>query len=234
MNGKWLSIVVLVGTAVLLVGLNSCGRDQQLVSIQVQPSVENFGASTIPVIDNAGATVQLRALGTYIHPPVTKDITNQVTWASNDTQMMTVDATGLLTATGDSCGGSLVSATMTTNTSAGGISSTGAVVTGFMTGNVICFTGTGSGGGTTGPSLTINFTGSGSGTVTSSPAGLSCASSSVSCTSSSFASGTTVTLTAVASGTFGGWGGCDTVDGTGLVCTVNNLTAARAVTATFN
>ena len=37
----------------LLVGLNSCGRDQQLVSIQVQPSVENFGASTIPVIDNA-------------------------------------------------------------------------------------------------------------------------------------------------------------------------------------
>jgi hypothetical protein len=235
MNRKWWSIVVFVGAAGLLVSLNSCGRDQQLVSIQVQPSVENFGASTIPVSANAGSTVQLRALGTYIHPPVTKDITNQVTWASNDTQMMTVDATtGLLTATGLSCGGSLVSATMTTNTSAGGISSTGAVVTGFMTGNVICFTGTSSGGGTTGPSLTINFTGSGSGTVTSSPAGLSCASSSVSCTSSSFASGTTVTLTAVASGTFGGWGGCDTVDGTGLVCTVNNLTAARAVTASFN
>lgn len=233
MNGKWWSIVVLVAAAGLLVGLNSCGRDQQLVSIQVQPSVENFGASTIPVSANAGATVQLRALGTYIHPPVTKDITNQVTWASNDIQMMTVNATGLLTATGDSCGGSLVSATMTTNTSAGGISSTGAVVTGFMTGNVICFTGT-SGGGTTGPSLTINFTGSGSGTVTSSPAGLSCASSSVSCSSSSFASGTTVMLTAVASGTFGGWGGCDTVDGTGLVCTVNDLTTARAVTATFN
>jgi len=68
MNRKWWSIVVLVGAAGLLVGLNSCGRDQQLVSIQVQPSVENFGASTIPVIDNAGATVQLRALGTYIHP----------------------------------------------------------------------------------------------------------------------------------------------------------------------
>jgi hypothetical protein len=233
MNGKWLSIGVLVAAAGLLVGLNSCGRDQQLVSIQVQPSVENFGASTIPVIDNAGSTVQLRALGTYIHPPVTKDITDQVTWASNDTQMMTVNATGLLTATGDSCGGSLVSATMTTNTSAGGISSTGAVVTGFMTGNVICFTGT-SGGSTTGPSLTINFTGNGSGTVTSSPAGLSCASSSVSCSSSSFASGTTVTLTAGPSGTFGGWGGCDTVDGTGLVCTVNDLTTARAVTATFN
>ena len=29
--------------------------------------------------------MQLRALGTYIHPPVTKDITNQVTWESNTT-----------------------------------------------------------------------------------------------------------------------------------------------------
>ena len=233
MNGKWLSIVVLIAVASLLSGLNSCGRDQQLVSIQVQPVSETFGASTTPVIDDAGLTVQLRALGTYIHPPVTKDITSQVTWASNDTQMMTVDATGLLAVTGLTCGGSLVSATLTTNTSAGGISSTGAVVTGFMTGNVVCFTGT-SGGGTTGPSLTINFTGSGSGTVTSSPAGLSCASSAGSCSSSGFASGTTVTLTAVPSGTFGGWGGCDGVDGTGLVCTINDLTSARAVTATFN
>lgn len=233
MNGKWLSMVVLVAAAGLLVGLNSCGRDQELVSIQVQPVSETFGASTIQVIDDAGLTVQLRALGTYIHPPVTKDITNQVTWASNDTQMMTVNSTGLLTVTGFSCGGTLVSATMTTNTSAGGISSTGAVVTGFMTGNVVCFTGTSSGG-TTGPSLTINFTGSGSGTVSSSPPGLSCASSSVSCSSSSFASGTTVMLTAAPSGTFGGWGGCDSVDGTGLVCTVNNLTTARAVTATFS
>jgi hypothetical protein len=79
MNGKWLSIVVLVAAAGLLVGLNSCGRDQQLVSIQVQPVSETFGASTIPVSDDAGLTVQLRALGTYIHPPVTKDITSQVT-----------------------------------------------------------------------------------------------------------------------------------------------------------
>jgi len=52
------------------------------------------------VIDNAGAGVQLRALGSYIHPPVTKDITNKVTWASNDTRMFSVSSTGLLTATG--------------------------------------------------------------------------------------------------------------------------------------
>ena len=92
MNGKWWSIVVLVAIAGMLLGVNSCGHSQQLVSIQVQPSVETFGSSTTPLIENAGAQVQLRALGTYIHPPVTKDITNQVSWVSNTTQMFTVDA----------------------------------------------------------------------------------------------------------------------------------------------
>ena len=117
MNGKWLSLVLLIAVASLLTGLNSCGRSQELVSIQIQPASETFGAADVPVIANAGANVQLRALGTYIHPPVTKDITSQVTWASNDPQMMTVDASGLLTATGLSCGASLISATITTNKS---------------------------------------------------------------------------------------------------------------------
>src|ERR1700722_1238087 len=166
MNGKWWSIVVLVAVAGVLLGGNSCGRDQQLVSIQIQPTVETFGSSTTPVIDNFGAQVQLRALGTYIHPPVTKDVTNKVTWSSNTPQMFTVDATGLLTATGESCGGTLVSATITTNTSAGGLSSSGAVVTGFMTANVVCFTSSG-GGGTGSPVLTLTFAGLGAGIVAS-------------------------------------------------------------------
>ena len=120
MNGKWWSIAVLVAVAGMLLGVDSCGHSQQLVSIQVQPSTETFGSSTTPVIDNFGAQVQLRALGTYIHPPVTKDITNQVTWSSNTPQMFTVDATtGMLTATGESCGGTLISATVTTGKSAG-------------------------------------------------------------------------------------------------------------------
>jgi len=139
MNGKWWSVVVLVAVAGLLLGANSCGRDQQLVSIQIQPTVETFGSSTTPVFEDAGAQVQLRALGTYIHPPVTKDITNQVTWTSNTPQMVTVDSTGLVTATGASCGGTLISATVTTNTSAGGLSSSGAVVTGFMTANGLLY-----------------------------------------------------------------------------------------------
>ena len=62
MNGKWWSIAVLVAIAGMLLGVNSCGRSQQLVSIQIQPTVETFGSSTTPVIDNAGGQVQLRAL----------------------------------------------------------------------------------------------------------------------------------------------------------------------------
>ena len=231
---KWFGIVLLLVASGVLLTLPSCGRSQQLVSIQVQPQVETFGAANIQVIDNAGSQVQLRALGTYIHPPVTKDITSQVTWNSNTPQMFTVDTTGLLTATGLSCGGTLISATLTTNTSAGGLSSSGALVTGYMTANVVCFSSTGGGGGGgTGPSLTLNFLGTGSGTVTSSPPGLSCSSTAGTCSSSSFASGSTVMLTAAPNGTFGGWGGCDGVSGSGLVCTVS-LTTARTVTATFN
>ena len=229
MYRKWFSIAALVASATLLLSVSSCGHSQQLVSITIQPASETFGMANIPVIDDAGLAVQLRALGNYIHPPVTKDITNQVTWASNDTQMFTISSKGLLTATGFVCGSSLVSATATTNSSVGGLSSSGAIVTGTMPANVVCFTGTGGGGG---PVLTVDFTGNGTGTVVSSPVGLNCASTARSC-SASFPSGTTVTLTAtpVGSSSFGGWsGGCTN---SGSACTFS-LQSNTTVTATFN
>lgn len=230
MNGKWLSVIALVVVAGVLLTVSSCGRDQQLVSIQVQPSVETFGDSSIQVPLDAGLQVQLRALGTYIHPPVTKDITNEVTWSSNDTQMMTVNSTGLLTATGGSCGTTLVSATLTTNTSSGGLSSSGALVTGYMTGNVVCFTG--SGGGSGNPPLSVIFTG-GPGSVTSSPAGLGTCDSPGPCITQAFTSGTTVTLTATPSApsTTATWPACPS--GTANPCTVN-LTGTTQVTVAFN
>jgi hypothetical protein len=227
--GKWLGMVGLVAAGALLFNLSSCARDQELVSISITPSTETFGASNIPVIDDAGLNVQLRALGSYIHPEVTKDITDKVTWASNTPQMVTVNSTGLITATGQACGGTIVSATVQTNTSVGGRSSSGAIVTGFMTANVVCFTGSGGG---SGPIVTVNFLGSGSGTVTSSPAGLNCASTQGQC-SFTFPSGTPVTLTATPIGTFGGWSGaCDSISGE--TCTINSLTTDVIVTATFN
>lgn len=231
MNGKWWSFAVLVALAGMLLGVNSCGHSQQLESIQVQPISETFGASNIQVSDDAGLTVQLRALGTYIHPPVTKDITNQVTWASNDTQMMTVNSTGLLTVTGFTCGGALVSATLQTNTSTGGLSSSGAIVTGYMTGNVVCFTSS-SGGGSGSPVLTVTFGGTGTGTVSDTQNSLNCATPTP-CVFQ-YASGTALTLTATPAGTsvFGSWAGCDSATSVNP-CTLT-LTGNRTVTATFN
>jgi hypothetical protein len=218
--------------AVVLGSLSSCGRSQELVSITIQPAVETIGASNIQVIQDAGAQVQLRALGTYIHPPVTKDITNEATWASNDTQMFGVSSGGLLTATGNACGGTLISASVTTNKSAGGISSSGAVVTGYMTANVVCFTGTGGGGGI-GPALGVTFAGAGAGNVSSSPTGLSCASSAGLC-ATQFPIGTVVTMTATPAGSsaFGGWTGCSTADNVNP-CMIT-LESNTFLTVTFN
>ena len=210
--------------AAFLVSSLSCAHDQQLVSITIQPDVATFGASNIPPIQDAGLSRQLRALGNYIHPPVTKDITDQVTWGSDTPDLVTVTSTGLIVVTSNGgCGDSLISATVNTNSSAGNRSSSGAIVTGFMTAKVICFTGTGSG-----PLLAVNISGTGS--VSSNPSGISCPST----CSANFASGTTITLTATPTGssTSVTWSGCDTMSG--LVCTINSLTADTVVTATFN
>ncbi|MDP3874955.1 MAG: hypothetical protein Q8Q22_00325, partial [bacterium] len=74
----------------------------------------------------------------------------------------------------------------------------------------------------------VSKSGTGSGTVTSVPAGIDCGSS----CSASYTDGTSVTLTATpsAGSTFTSWAGACT--GTGS-CTIS-MTAARAVTATFN
>ena len=230
MNGKWLSIVALVAVAGLLFGVNSCGRSQELVGIQIQPASQTFGAADIRVIDDAGAQVQLKALGTYIHPPVTKDITGQVTWTSNTPQMITVDSSGVITVTGAACGGTIISATVNTNKSSGGISSSGAIVTGSMTANVVCFTSSGGGAGS--PALTVTFLGNGSGAVTDSSQGFSCFSPGP-CVAA-FTSGATVALSAAPNtgSTFASWADCDTPASTNP-CMVT-LTSNHTVVATFN
>jgi hypothetical protein len=210
-----------------LVGLFSCARDQQLVSISVVPDTEIFGASNIPLSADAGLSVQLRALGRYIHPPVTKDITNQVAWVSNDVQMVTVSSTGLITATGLVCGNTVVSATLNTNRSAGNQSSAGAIVTGSMTANVVCFTGSTSG---STALVGVNIT-AGAGTVVSSPTGILCPST----CNAAFATPSTVTLTATPGTGFTttNWiNGCDAIPSPNT-CTIN-LTTDRIVTVTFS
>jgi hypothetical protein len=216
------SCLLLLIVAALFLLFSSCGHEQQLVSMEIQPSTETFGATNIPVIGDTGLTVQLRALGNFIHPPVTKDITSQVVWTSNSPQIVTVDANGLVTVTGQACGDALVSATVQTNRSSGDISSNGAIVTGNMTASVVCFTG----GGT---NLTVAFSGNGQGTVSSSPAGLTCTAPSP-CTAS-FAANTVVTLTAnpTPPSTFVGWTPQSCTSGPQqCVVTINSSTAVIA------
>jgi uncharacterized repeat protein (TIGR01451 family) len=78
--------------------------------------------------------------------------------------------------------------------------------------------------------LTVTKNGTGGGTVTSSPAGINCGAT----CSAQFDHGTSVTLTGTpdASSQAVSWSGCDSVNGSNQ-CIVA-MTAARAVTATFN
>jgi hypothetical protein len=210
----WISAILLCSAAAAVL---SCGHGQILNSITVQPQTQTFGNSTTPVDEDKGLQVQLMAVGNYLYPPGTKDLTNAVTWTSNTPQMVTVNSTGLLTATGETCGSAVVTAT----TPASG-SGSNAIVIGSMAANVTCFTGTG-------PELTVQFaTAPGTGTVTSSPAGLSCTGNPCSAT---FTSGTTVVLTATPATVFAGWSGCDVTSG--QACTVIDLTENRTVTVTF-
>jgi hypothetical protein len=120
--------------ALLLIGalvpLTSCNNSPGLTSIVVSPSVMNFGGP--------GLTTQLTAMGYYTHanhPPIVRDITNQVNWASSTTQCVTVSTTGVITSGQNICSGilitasspgfnGLISATMTVNVTQPGASNT--------------------------------------------------------------------------------------------------------------
>jgi hypothetical protein len=105
----------LLGIGFAGLALLSCSSGQQLLTITIMPATETFGSP------DPNANVQLRALGAYSHPPATKDITSQVTWASNTPQLAVVTANGLLSPSGTGCGSAIISATLKTNSPAGNI-----------------------------------------------------------------------------------------------------------------
>ncbi|HEY1648076.1 MAG TPA: hypothetical protein VGF96_08850 [Terracidiphilus sp.] len=89
----------------LMVPLTSCTSSPSLTSITVSPNTMNFGG--------AGLTGQLIATGSYTHPdhpPITRDITDEVTWESSATQCVTVTSTGFITTGGNICSNILVTA----------------------------------------------------------------------------------------------------------------------------
>jgi hypothetical protein len=134
MNARWLSVLVLAMGGVLLT-LVSCARNQQLVSIAVQPSA-GF------VFEGYGAQGQFTAFGTYIHPPETKDITDKVVWSLDIANFGTLTPTGQLTYTRtDGCGSGNVTATFYSNSSnptAGSVMVASAPVAGANNGSASC------------------------------------------------------------------------------------------------
>jgi hypothetical protein len=106
MNRK-LSIAALLVAAIALLNLSSCARSQQLTGITLQPS-GGF------VFEGYNAAGQFTALGTYIHPPQTKDVTGSVVWSLDIANFGTITQQGLVTYTRtDGCGSGQVTATYT-------------------------------------------------------------------------------------------------------------------------
>ena len=106
MKGRYVGLAMgaLVALAVLL-SFPSCGHDQKLVSIALQPS-GGF------VFEGYGAQGQFTALGNFIHPPQTKDVTNEVVWKIDIANFGTLTQTGQITYTRtDGCGSGNVTAT---------------------------------------------------------------------------------------------------------------------------
>jgi hypothetical protein len=104
MSRKWFSILALIATAALFLSLSSCAFNQHLLSIQVLPGSATFGG--------VGAEIQFKALGTYDHPPETKDITATATWSIDSQNLVSFESTpGLAKAISD-CGTGNVMASM--------------------------------------------------------------------------------------------------------------------------
>jgi hypothetical protein len=105
---KWFGILTLIAVASLLLITPSCADSSKLISIQVMPN---------PVVfQGVGARVQFTALGSYLHPPETKDITNEVEWRIDVSYLATINSSGVAVAT-SVCGAGNVVATVYSNPS---------------------------------------------------------------------------------------------------------------------
>jgi hypothetical protein len=107
-------IALAIGTLVAIgtvLSLPSCGHDQVLTAVTINPS----GAS----ITGTGVIVNFQAIGTYIHPPESKDITTSVVWTSAAPQIVSIVSNTGVATSGAGCGSNItITATHYTNTQA--------------------------------------------------------------------------------------------------------------------
>ena len=197
-----------------MLGLPSCGHDQKLVSLTIAPPTHEF------LLPTEGQTEQLTATATYIHPPATKNVTSQATWAVDD-GVVGVSA-GTVTTNGKFCGGADITATMPEGTGgSSNIVSASATIIVDDPSSALCPGG--------GKFAYLVVAINGNGTVTSNPSGISCPTT---CQVTNVAVNSSVLLTAApANGLSTTWGNCATF--TGNLCTVTVPTGGTVVTATF-
>jgi hypothetical protein len=212
---KWFGVSALILAASSLLSLSSCAHNTHLVGINIQPGNGTFAAA------DPGLSFQYRAYGTYIHPPKTVDITDQVTWQSSAPQVAQFSQPGLVSPNSN-CGVSQIFATM--HDSPNDIVSNSVSIT--VEGPVSL--GCPQAGGATN-NLLIDVTNGIDGVIVSTPGGIVCG---FAC-GAQFATGVIVILSATANPghNFTGWGGCDTQSA--LNCTVM-MNGDRTVTASFD
>jgi hypothetical protein len=206
MSRKWFGIAALVAAATFFLSLSSCGYNQHLVSIQVVPSGATF--------NSVGASIVFKAMGTYEHPPSTKDITDLVTWSVDSQNLVTITNTSLVTALSICGSGNLYASYYDSPNQVTG----SAVLTGGGAGTASCDQAV----------LTVDVVGAG--TVVDSTGVINCGTTGTTC-SADYALGSTIGLTATPGASFIGWQGCSSISGN--TCTVV-LNFDTTVTATFN
>ena len=206
MTRKWFSIIVLFAAATFLLNVSSCGFNQHLVSIQVQPSGATF--------TSVGSSTIFKAIGTYEHPPATKDITDIVTWSVDSQNLVTITNTSLVTALSICGSGNLTASYYDSPNLVTG----SAFLTGGGAGTAACNQAV----------LTVNIAGTAAGSVIDSTGVIKCPGT----CSADYALGSTIGLTATPTGSSQvTWTNCSSF--TGNTCTVV-LNFDTVVTATFN
>ena len=217
---KWSYIGLALGALVVtgaVLSLSSCGHDQKLVSLQIQPATATF------LEDDPTLTVQFSAIGSYIHPPATKDVTNQATWKIDD-GVAAMTTPGLFAPVPGFCGGGNISASVPEGT--GG---SGNIVIAYATVTIDNPAVPTCPGGGTQATLGVQVSPIGDGTVTSLTGGISCPTQCI----STFPVGASVGLTATPTQnhSFFSWSGCTSFSGN--TCTVTIPVGGASVAATF-
>jgi hypothetical protein len=212
-----------------VLSLPSCGHSQKLVSLTITPTTFTFlepGFTPPP----PNPTEQYTAIGTYIHPPATKDVTSQATWTIDD-GVATLSSPGLFTATPPPagspagtpgpCGVGDISASVPEGTGgSGNVVIAVATIVVNDPANVLCPGG--------GKLATLAVAVVGSGTVTSLPTAISCSATGGTCIAT-YSVGASVLLTASAIPVT--WANCPGASGD--TCVVTIPTGGTAVSATF-